>query len=66
MQKNRFSTLVSVRLDNNILSLIDDYAAQSKYRTRNNIINRLLTRAISHLGKERLWELIETNNRVVV
>lgn len=66
MQKNRYSTLVSVRLDNNILAVIDDYAANHPYRTRNNIINRVLSRAISHLGKERLWELIETNNRVVV
>lgn len=66
MQKNRYSTLVSVRLDNNILAVIDDYAANHQYRTRNNIINRLLSRSIAHVGSETLWVLIETNNRVVV
>lgn len=46
--KNNFTTLVSVRLDNEVVEKLEKLVKQREYRTRSSTINFLLRGILNH------------------
>jgi len=46
--KNNFTTLVSVRLDNEVVEKLEKVVKRNQYRNRSSIINSLLSGILNH------------------
>ena len=61
MTKNDFSTLISIRLENETLKAIDSFAAKQKYTTRSFLINMALKQLFVNSTEDQIWDFLYTN-----
>lgn len=59
MIQNDYTTLVSCRLDNNIVKKLDDYVLSHRYYKRSSLINRILNQTIGHMSSGEFYNLIK-------
>lgn len=70
--KNNFTTLVSVRLENDIVESLEKFVKRSPYHTRSSTINNLLKAVMKHADdgdiefmiNTRLWTRTKWNLKI--
>lgn len=58
MTTNKYTTLVSCRLDNCILDSIDEFCAGRSYRNRSNVINKALEKVFKGKNDSEICEFL--------
>lgn len=59
--KNQYTTLVSVRLDNDVLVNLNKAQESLRYHTRSNIINNILGCVLTGTDSKTLREILQFN-----
>lgn len=63
--KNNYTTLVSVRLDNDVLVNLDKEVGHLQYFSRSQIINNILGCVLSNTDCSTLGEIVRYNKYVI-
>lgn len=58
MTTNGYTTLVSCRIENRTLDIIDQFCARSTYRNRSSVINQALAKVFSGKDYSELYEFL--------
>lgn len=61
MPKNDFTTLVSVRLENETLQAISNFCEGRKYYNRSTLINIALRQLFVNCTEQQVWNFLHTN-----
>lgn len=61
MTKNDFSTLISIRLENETLKAIVSFAAKQQYTTRSFLINMALRQLFVNSDDNAIWDFLYSN-----
>lgn len=61
MPKNDYSTLISIRLENETLKAIDSFATKQKYTKRSFLINMALKKLFVNSDEDQIWDFLYTN-----
>lgn len=64
MAKNRWTTQVSVRLENEVYDALEKFAATQTYYTKSNVINLALRRLFMDCTDEQIYEFLWTNKYI--
>lgn len=64
MAKNQWTTLVSVRLENEVNKALEKYASTQSYYTKSNLINLALRQLFINCTAEQIYEFLWTNKPV--
>ncbi len=64
MTKNQFTTLVSIRVDNDVCAEMEKWLQKQDFYTRSSVINLALRRLFMGCSDEMIWEFLHTNKFV--
>lgn len=64
MAKNRWTTQVSVRLENEVNDAIERYAAEQTFYTKSNLINLALRQLFINCTADQIYKFLWTNRYV--
>lgn len=64
MAKNRWTTQVSVRLENEVNDAIEKYASTLRYYTKSNLINVALRQLFINCTADQIYQFLWTNRYV--
>lgn len=60
--KNNYTTLVSVRLDNDVVEKLEKVVKRNPYRNRSSIINYLLSGILKHTGEADIDYMVNSGS----
>ncbi len=61
MTKNDFSTLISIRLENETLQAISKFCEGRRYYKRSTLINLALRQLFVNCNEQQIWNFLHTN-----
>lgn len=61
MAKNDFSTLISIRLENETLQAINKFCEGRRYYKRSTLINLALRLLFVNCNEQQIWDFLHTN-----
>lgn len=64
MAKNRWTTQVSVRLENEVNDAIEKYVSTLRYSTKSNLINLALRQLFINCTADQIYQFLWTNRYV--
>lgn len=60
MTKNDYTTLVSLRVENETLKVIDGFCVDRRYYNRSVLINMALRQLFVNCNEQQIWNFLQT------